>query len=128
MALNRARTFLFSILLGILVALISLAGGEIFGLESEHAGYVLAESVFEGIVVTSLFYLWRSQLTLRMYEAETHARTLQFRNQLIRDHLQLIAFRCELDPGIQHNVREISRLLDVTHPPFGPNNTAPSPC
>jgi len=128
MTLNRARTFLFSTFVGVLVALISLAGGEIFGLESDHAGYVLAESVFEGFVVGGLFYLWRSQLTLRMYEAETNARTQQFRNQLIRDHIQLIAFRCELDPAVQHNVREISRLLDVTQAPFGPNSIAPNLC
>jgi hypothetical protein len=116
------RTPFYSVLVGAFIFALSLLGARLFGLESDHAGYVVGESIFEGFIVGGLFFLWRNQISLRTREAETYARALLFRNQLIRDHLQLIAFRCELDPAIQRNVREISRLLDDT--PAAPDRSA----
>ncbi len=103
--------FYYSFLVGIFIIALSLLGSRLFGLESEHVGYVLCESIFEGIIVGGLFFLWRTQIGLRTREAEAYARALLYRNQLIRDHLQVIAFR---RPDVEENVREISRLLEIS--------------
>ena len=105
------RTFFYSFLVGVFIAALPFLGSRLFGLESEHAGYVLCESIFEGIIAGGLFFLWRTQISLRTREAEAYARALLYRNQLIRDHLQVIAFR---RPEVEENVREISRLLEIS--------------
>lgn len=109
------RTLFYSGLVGVFVTALSLVGAFLFGLESDHAGYVVGESIFEGVIVGGLFFLWRSQISLRTREAETYARALLYRNQLIRDHLQVIALR---QPGVEQNVQEISRLLEISPAAF----------
>ena len=104
------RPFFYSVLVGVLITAVSFVGAVLFGLESSHAGFVLGESVFEGVIVGGLCFLWRSQISLRAREAETYAGVLHYRNQLTRDHLQVIAFRY---PASQQNVQEISRLLEI---------------
>jgi hypothetical protein len=109
------RPFFYAVLVGIFITAISFVGAVLFGLESAHAGYVAGESIFEGVIVGGLFFLWRSQISLRTREAETYAGVLLYRNQLIRDHLQLITLR---HPEAQQTVQEISRLLEISPTSF----------
>jgi hypothetical protein len=51
------RTAFYSVLVGIFITALSLVGAVLFGLESGHAGFVLGESIFEGVIVGGLFFL-----------------------------------------------------------------------
>jgi hypothetical protein len=106
-----------AVLVGLFITAMALGGGALFGLEARNPFYFVAEGFSEGAVIGTLFYLWRRQISLRTLEGEAYARMQTFRNQQIRDHLQMIALRCGDDPLIIRNVREITRLLEVNPAP-----------
>lgn len=114
-----------AVLVGLFITAMALGGGALFGLEARNPFYFVAEGFTEGAVIGSLFYLWRRQISLRTREGEAYARMQTFRNQQIRDHLQLIALRSSDDPSITWHVQEITRLLEVTLGP--PSEYAPEP-
>jgi hypothetical protein len=114
-----------AVLVGLFITAMALGGGALFGLEARNPIYFVAEGFTEGAVIGSLFYLWRRQISLRTREGEAYARMQTFRNQQIRDHLQLIALRSSDDPSITWHVQEITRLLEVTVGP--PSDYAPEP-
>jgi hypothetical protein len=106
-----------AVLVGRFITGMALGGGALFGLEARNPYYFVAEGFSEGAVIGALFYLWRRQISLRTLEGEAYARMQTFRNQQIRDHLQMIALRCGDDPLIIRNVQEITRLLELSSAP-----------